>query len=301
MSIRTTRFFLQISRPLYLLCNILVFTLGLGIARYLGESLDMAQYLLGQSWALTVQLGGHYLAAYFLLPVNPRQPDRIMLPEEEGESEESIRKDTILWAALAALAAATSITLMLMRTNVSMAVFIVMGLIFLGTVFYSLPPLQIARTGYGELILALLMANLVPALAFLLQADGLHRLVAMSTFPLTMLHLAMLLAFQLPNYFQDARSQNNTLLVRLGWQRGMVLHNLLILSAFALIGVAVLVVIPSKIGLPIFFVLPLGLFQIWYMTRIAAGAKPNWRALSLLAVLTFSLAAYLLAFGFWTH
>jgi 1,4-dihydroxy-2-naphthoate octaprenyltransferase len=299
MNFRIARFFIQISRPIYLLCNVLFFALGVGIARYLGEPLDMGDYFLGQFWALTLQLGGHYLAAFFLLTVNPRQPDRILLPQGENGSNESIRKDIILWAAYAALAATTSITLLMIRANVSVAALIVMGLISLGAIFYALPPLQIARTGYGELTLALLMANLIPALAFLLQAGGLHQMVALSTFPLTMLHLAMLLAAQFPDYLQDVKGQKYTLLVRLGWQRGMILHNLLVLSAFVFIGAAVLIGLPSPVGLPAFLVFPLGLFQVWYMTRIAAGARPFWRLLNFNAVFTFGLTAYLLTFGFW--
>jgi 1,4-dihydroxy-2-naphthoate octaprenyltransferase len=301
MNIRVARFFIQISRPLYLISNILVYALGVGIARYLGEPLDMGNYLLGQAWTLTLQLGGQFLAAYFLLPMMPRQPDRIIISENDDGSNESIRKDYLLWAAFAAFTGTTSFTLMLFRANISIPVLIVMGLISFGAVFYSLPPLQLSRTGYGELTLALLMANLVPALAFLLQADEIHRLVAVSTFPLTMLHLAMLLAFQLPDYLQDVKERRETILVRLGWQRGMILHNLLVLSAFALIGAALLVVLPSPVGMPAFFVFPLGLFQVWYMTRINAGAKPIWRLLIFNAIFTFGLTAYLLAFGFWTR
>jgi len=301
MNILVARFLIQISRPLYLLCNVLVFTLGVGIARYLGEPLDMGNYLLGQSWTLTLQLGGHFLAAYFLLPAAPRQPDRIVISPEEHDSNESIRKDILLWAAFAAFAATTSITLMLIRANISVAALIVMGLLSFGAIFYSLPPLQISRTSYGELIQSLLMANLVPALAFLLQVDGLHRLVAVSTFPLTTLHLAMLVAFQFPEYLQDVKSQKDTILVRLGWQRAMILHNLLVLSSFVLIGAAMLVVLPSSVGMPAFFVVPLGLFQVWYMTRINAGAKPIWRLLTINAIFTFALTTYLLSFGFWVR
>lgn len=301
MNIRIARFFIKISRPLYLISNILVFALGVGIARYLGEPLDMGNYVLGQSWTLTLQLGGQFLAAYFLLPVIPRQPDRIIISESDDDSNESIRKDFLLWAAFAAFTATTSITLMLIRTNISISVLIVMGLISFGAIFYSLPPLQFSKTGYGELILALLMANLIPALAFLLQAEEIHRLVAVSTFPLTTLHLAMLLAFQLPEYLQDIKRRRETVLVRLGWQRGMILHNLLVLSAFVLIGAAMLVILPPPVGMPAFFVFPLGLFQVWYMTRINAGARPIWRLLIFNAIFTFGLTAYLLAFGFWTR
>lgn len=301
MNFRIARFIFRISHPIYLLCNVLLYALGAGIARYLGEPPGVGNYLLGQFWTLTLQLGGHYLAAFFLLPVNPRQPDRVLLPEDANGSSESIRKDVFLWAAYAALAATASITLLLIRAKISAGALIVMGLIAFGAIFYALPPIRIVRLGYGDLTLALLMANFVPALAFLLQADGLHPMVALSTFPLTMLHLSMLLAVQFPNYLQDIKKLNNTFLVRLGWQRGMMLHNLLVLGAFVFLGAAVLSGLPSSVGLPAFLVFPLGLFQVWYMTRINAGARPIWRLLNLNAIFTFGLTAYLLTFGFWTR
>jgi 1,4-dihydroxy-2-naphthoate octaprenyltransferase len=143
------------------------------------------------------------------------------------------------------------------------------------------------------------MANLVPAFAFILQHEELHRLVGMTTFPLTMIHLAMQLAIQLPDYYPNLKMGVQTLLVRLGWERAMVFHNMLILSAFLLVGIAILFGLPSMVALPVFFVLPLGIFQVWYMNRIAAGSKPNWRLLRFSSILTFGLTVYILAFSYW--
>ena len=302
MDSRLIRIFVRISRPAYLLSGVLVYALGAGIARYLGHPLDWSIYTLGQFWVVALQLGAHYLAAYFLSPVDPKNPERLPLPGKNDKPGDGLRREIILWAAFAALAAAASITIMLIRSgSTNGAIIIMMGITALGACLYSIPPLRLATSGYGELTISIVMANLIPALAFSLQAGELHRLLAMTTFPLTMLHLAMLLAFQLPAYLEDVKHQRQTLMVRLGWKRGMNLHNLLILGAFTLIGLAMLFGLPSTVALPVFFVLPLGLFQIWYMTRIAAGAKPNWRTLNLIAALFFALTAYLFTFEYWVH
>jgi hypothetical protein len=58
--------------------------------------------------------------------------------------------------------------------------------------------------------------------------------------------------------------------------------------------------LPPSVSFPAFLALPLGLFQIWYMVRIAGGMKPNWMVMTLSAVLTFGFTAYLLTFTFWT-
>jgi 1,4-dihydroxy-2-naphthoate octaprenyltransferase len=302
MDIHITRFIVRISRPTTLLSGFLVYALGLGIARYLGTPLNWAIASLGQAWVTMFQLGFHFLTAYFLLPTKPRDPTRSPIPTDDEEPHDGLRRDLILWAAFAAFAAVTSLTLIIMQTNVnSGAVLIVMGLIFLSAFLYAVPPFQWAISGYGELIQSIMMANFFPALAFLLQQDELHRLVTMSTFPLTLLYLALQIAVQLPNFLQDLSKGRQTLLIRLGWERGMIFHNILILGGFLLIGVALFFGLPAAIALPTFFVLPLGLFQIWYMTRILAGAKPNWRALNFTAILIFGLTTYLLAFSFWTR
>jgi 1,4-dihydroxy-2-naphthoate octaprenyltransferase len=191
---------------------------------------------------------------------------------------------------------------MLLRTNgFNPALYIVMGLIFLGAFFYSIPPVRLVETGYGELTTSIVVASLVPALAFILQYGELHRLVTMSTFPLIALHLAMMLAFELPDYANDLKFEKLTLMVRIGWERGMTFHNILILAAYLLIGLAMLFGFPTPVALPALLSLPLGLFQIWYINRIAAGEKPNWNFLGVLAVLVFGVTTYLLAFSFWTR
>ena len=59
--------------------------------------------------------------------------------------------------------------------------------------------------------------------------------------------------------------------------------------------------LPLPIALPTFFVLPVGLLQVWQMVRIEQGSRPNWILLTLAGVTSFALTAYLLVFGFWTR
>ena len=297
------RLFIKLSRPLFLLGAAFVYALGGGIAHYLGVTIDWGLYLLGQGWVTTLQLATHYFNEYFDAPADAANSNRTLFSGGSGVlGEAGLPREIALWAGIAALTATTSFTVMLMRaTALNQAVLLVMAMIFLGAFFYSMPPLRLAESGYGELTTSIVVASLVPALAFILQYGQLHRLVAMSTFPLIALHLAMMLAFELPDYAADLKFEKLTLMVRLGWERGMQLHNLLILCAYLLIGVAMLLGFPASIALPALLSLPLGLFQIWYMTRIAGGAKPNWNLLGGLAVLVFGVTVYLIAFSFWTR
>ena len=174
-------------------------------------------------------------------------------------------------------------------------------LAFAGSFFYSTPPVRLSQTGYGELSTSILVANLVPIFAFVLQTGEMHRLLVMSTFPLTALHLAMMIVFEFPDFLNDLKFEKLTLLVRVGWERGMVLHNILILTAFLLLGLAATFGLPWAIALPAFIPLPIGLLQIWQMRRIAAGGKPNWTTMAFTAVVLFGSVTYLLAFTYWTR
>lgn len=281
----------------------MVFALGSGIVDYLGIPINWGVYLLGQAWVITLQLSAQYLNEYFASPADHQNSNR---PPFTGVSGvlglDGLPRRVALIAAYGCLAVNASLVfLLLMTTRLTLPTVLVLILLYLGALFYSVPPFRLSVTGYGELILSILIANLLPALAYLLQTGELHRLLAMSTFPLALLHLAMMISFEFPDYARDANFGKRTLLVRIGWQRGMMMNNLLILSAYLLLGLAVAFGLPILIAIPAFLTFPLGLLQIWQMRRIADGAKPNWTALTLTALVLFGVVAYLLAYAFWTR
>jgi len=295
--------FIRLSRPLFLLGAALLYALGAGIARYLGSPIHWGAYFLGQFWVTFLQLAAHYLNEYYDASSDRQNPNRTPFSGGSGVvGMDRLSRQTVLLAAAASLVAGATVTVLMMRIlGLSSALLFLMLLAFLGAVFYSMPPLRLVTSGFGELTTSILVANLLPAFAFLLQRGDLHRLVAMTTFPLTALHLAMMLAFELPDYAADLRHNKRTLMVRIGWQNGMTLHNALILFAFLLLSLSIAWGMPLAIGLPAFIPLPLGLLQIWQMRRIAGGGKPNWTALTLSALVLFAATAYLLALAYWTR
>jgi 1,4-dihydroxy-2-naphthoate octaprenyltransferase len=300
---RTIWLLIRLSRPLFLLGGVLVFALGVGIARYLGTPINWGMYFLGQFWVTTLQLAGQYLNEYFDAPQDVQNTNRTPFTGGSGAlGPDGLPRRTALIAAAGCLAVTASLTVLLLsQASLSPTTVLIMVLGFSGAILYSVPPVRLSTTGYGELTTSFLVANLVPAFAFLLQSGELHRLLAMATFPLTLLHLAMMLAFEFPDYATDLRLGKRTLLVRMGWQRAVVLNNILILGAYLTLGLAVVSGLPFYIALPSLITLPLGLLQIWQMRRIAEGARPNWTALTLTAIALFSIMAYLLTFAFWTR
>ncbi|MGB3699853.1 MAG: prenyltransferase [Anaerolineales bacterium] len=297
------RLIVLLSRPLFLLGGVLVYALGAGIARYLGASIDWGYYFIGQAFVTTMQLSAQYLNEYFDAPSDQKNTNRTPFSGGSGAvGEGKLSRETVMWAALTTLTILASLTVVLISVvQLSPILVTIVVLAFLGSYFYSTPPIKLSHTGYGELTTSILVANLVPIFAFYLQYGELHRLLVMSTFPLTALHLAMMIVFEFPDYLNDLKYEKLTLLVRLGWERGMVLHNLLVLTAFLLLGLAVTFGLPLAIALPAFIPLALGVLQIWQMRRIAGGGKPNWTMMAFTAVVLFGSVAYLLAFTYWTR
>jgi 1,4-dihydroxy-2-naphthoate octaprenyltransferase len=258
---------------------------------------------LGQAIVTCIQLSAHYLNEYFDSPADTENPNRTFFSGGSGAvGPGKLSQSTVLMAVATMLTIVASLVVILIeRAPISPLVVFILSLMFFGAFFYSVPPLQLAATGYGELTTSIVVAFLVPAFAFVLQYGELHRLLLISAIPLTMLHLAMMLVFEFPDYATDIKFEKRTLLVRMGWERGMLIHNLLILGAFALFGAAALLDVPIAILFPTFLLFPLGLLQIWQMRNIAAGARPNWSVLAFAAVALFGGTAYMLGFSYWVR
>lgn len=295
--------FIRLTRPLFLLGAVLLYALGAGISHYLGTVLSWGLFWMGLVWVLLLQLSAHYLNEYFDAPYD--QDNEIRTPFSGGSGAlgpGKLPRRTALIAALTTLTFLASFTvLMLAQWRIPILSIFIMGLAFLGAFFYSVPPIALEHTGYGELTTSFLVAFLLPGYAFSLQTGEFHRLVAMAGFPLVTTHLAMMVSFEFPDYFNDVKHAKHTLLVRLGWQNGILFHNILVLTAFFLVGLALTFGMPVFIALPVFLALPLALLQIWQYRRISAGLKPNWTGLTLNGLALFAAMAYLFAYSFWTH
>jgi 1,4-dihydroxy-2-naphthoate octaprenyltransferase len=302
---RSLRLFIQLSRPLYILEAILLYILGIGIFHYLSGPVNWTLFSVGLVWLVFILFGSQYLSEYF----DPASLRETTTPKHTPFSGSSgalgtgkLSRQVALWAGLTCLTISASMTVLLFQNlGNDPGVVLILGLIFIGEFVYAVPPFRLVSSGYGELSMSIVRVSLIPAMAFLLQRHDFHRLLFMAAFPLTLLHLSMLLALEFPDYASDLKGSSRPILVRIGWQRGMQFHNLLILGGFVLLGVAFAIGLPIRVVWPVVFVLPIGLYQIWIMNRLAEGARPNWNLLMLVAVTTFVLTAYILAFAFWTH
>jgi 1,4-dihydroxy-2-naphthoate octaprenyltransferase len=295
--------FVRFSRPAWLLAGILSYSLGGGLARYLGHIINWTNYFIGLACIIMLQISSYYLKEYYDLLEVPASYTRNRNKSKRAEDEPDPvnPRQPLLLASVTTLTVGAVLTVLLYADKAfNQSLLVILGIAFFIAFFYAVPPLRLVYSGYGELAQALLIANLAPAFAFLVQASDLHRLLPMLTFPVTALFLAMMIVFSLQDYASDLKQDRKTLLVRLGWQRGMALHNILILFAYLLLVFAAFLGLPWHLTWPGLLSLPIGLFQIWQMWQISIGSKPRWGLLNFTSLASVLLTAYLLVLALWT-
>lgn len=289
----------QYTRPMALLMSLLFYVLGLAIADYLATPLQWQKAIMGLTCILLLQLVCTYTKGFY--DFSDARADRLLTPEgAKRRSMQELRRIqlTFLVLILTVLTAGAVLTVSLLAEGwLNLDIFLILGTGFALAIFYAVTPIGLVYRGLGELVELILLTNLAPALAFILQNGRFHRLLPMVTFPVTALYLAMLLAHDLPGYARDMKGGRKTIMTQLGWQRGMHMHNLFVFTGYFLLLASILLGLPWRIGAPALLTLPIGLFQVWLMIQISRGAKPRWRLLSLTSFSTAAIFAYLLIFS----
>ena len=287
------RMLVRLARPVQLILAGIAYSLGVGIAHYLGHPFQAAVFVLGLLAVLAIEAAAFWLVEYFRLPFTPLEKD------ETPRMREAFRAVLFQSAiALLTVSGAICLTLLLARL-LPLEAGILLGIIEFFFIAYAVPPIRFSETGYGELLVATALGTFFPALAFLLQFGGLHRLLSFVTFPLTLLALAFFLVNGFSSFATDIKFGRRTFLTRLTWQRAIPIHHILVLAAFLFFAAAPLFGFPWGLVWPVFLAFPFALLQIIWLQRIASGGRTLWRLLNTVAIATLGLTAYLLAMTFW--
>jgi 1,4-dihydroxy-2-naphthoate octaprenyltransferase len=277
---------------------IFTFSLGISAAHYLGARLDLPTLLIGLGVCVLLRMMGRFLSAYFNHPES--FTSTLSLSDPEREELLSIRRPLLFQYSLLILtAAATLTTLLIIRGAISTSSGLLLGSALLLIILSAVPPVRLSQIGYGELVDALFIANLAPAIAFSLAGLTVSAFIIELTLPLTLIYLAMRIALAFITHGFDSMHGRLSLTVRLGWQNALVLHNIFILFAFVLVGIFLQLGFPWSLTWPILLALPVGIFQIFYLQSIANGAPPKWVLLRWLAVGLFLLVVYLEIISLW--
>ena len=287
-------------RPVHLGTSIILYFLGSGLVRYLGESLDFTVLFIGLAWMISVQLGFYFLGDHFHSPFDTGLFSNLPARSISKEITKPDAPSSLIFGSVSLLSAGAVLGVILaVQGRLNTASMIVMLFDFLLYILIVVPGISLDLSSVGEIISSIILVVIPPALAFFLQTGDVHRLLPLGVFPLFPLHLAMILVLRLKRYSDDLKQKRTTLLVRLGWVQGVFIHNLMVLSGFFLFGVSLLFDMPIRIIGSVFIAIPAGIILIWYLTKLEDGAPVRWPLITLLSLVVFFLPAYLVTYSIW--
>ncbi|MDH3499267.1 MAG: prenyltransferase, partial [Acidimicrobiia bacterium] len=194
----TLRAFVRLSRPHFLIGGALMFGLGAAVA---GE-VDTYGYVVGQFMVTAAQLTAHYVNEYADVEADRMVSERTWFSGGSGVLVDgSLARDTALQAAVAsssvAIAAAT-----LLSARSPAASLLGLGALSISWL-YSMPPVRLLGTGLGEIATSTVVTVFVPLVGSLAQTSKVASGLWWSAVILFPVHLAMMLAFELPDLDND--------------------------------------------------------------------------------------------------
>ncbi len=287
-------------RPLHLLTTLVMYAIGAGFARFLGTQIDPGLLVLGILWIAFLSVGLNFLGDYFQVPFDRGLPDRGGDGEDKLPASRIAKNEILLYVAAALLAGGALLTVFLIvagRISTSLALVMIFFFLLYGSLI--IPGLGLNQSGIGEFITSTVLVVLPPAAGYLLQVGVYHRFLTLAIFPLFPLHLGLILVLRLKTYAQDIQSRRKTLLVRLDWKRGIVVHNLMVLSGFLFFGFSLLFGMSFRIIAPVFFALPPAIYLIWILSGLENGAPVRWNLIRLLSLVVFFLPVYMIFYTAW--
>lgn len=288
--------FLKLTRPLFLMGGFLLYALGAVAAVTEGYPFAIGRFLSGQLLVTCIQLMTHYVNEYY-----DQEGDRLNMQRTWFSGGSGVLSSGALSprvAVLAAMVLASAGGLALLAAGVQVPIVLAIGGLALAAAWsYSGPPLNLVRTGWGEISASLVVAGMVPLVGFAMQSGGrLSLTLLVILVPLILIHFAMLVAFQVPDREADAACGKRTICVRVGLERTRLVHNLSLLLAFCVILGLYLFHWPGS--QLVWLALPAAVWQAARFQSYTSGGQTRYLWLTMRAVGLFALTTGLWLVGY---
>mgnify|MGYP000859477567 CR=1 FL=1 len=267
------------------------YSIGAGLVSYLGRGIYLQQFLIGFLITNLFYVSAELISCYFFYT------DKFA----KERNPELLRFRSNLFVLFILVFTLISLFIYFVYQNFHpSSIFLILLTSFLGfLLFYAIPPMNLKKRGFGEILLSIFVVSITPMFAFNLQMKEMHTTLFMITFPSFFLLISFFLAQKLENYAEDIKLNQNSLMTKLGWKTGMNLHNIFVLITYALYGIAAIFGLPFRLFLPALLSFPIGCIQLWEMWRIGEGYKPRWKLLKISSIGSLSILAYFLLFNLW--
>ncbi len=150
---------------------------------------------------------------------------------------------------------------------------LVLGAIgLISAIFYTGGPFNWAKRGIGELLVGLNFGILMTLGAYYVQAQSFSWIPVIAAIPVSLLIAAVLYINEFPDYTADKQVGKNTLVVRLGRERAVILYALIMAGVYLSIGVGVATGVLPLATLLGLITLPLAIRGIQYARKHYASS-----------------------------
>lgn len=289
--------FIKLTRVVFLLGGFFLYALGAAAAVRMGIAINWTAYLIGQVLVTSTQLMAHYLNEYYDIEV-----DRLAVNNRTWFSGGSgilsaggVSPSAVFTAARVCAIAAILTGILASLISPWMIPIVVAS--FLGSWFYSAPPVSMMSSGWGELTTSVVAALLVPLAGYGMQGGFPSGELWLVCVPLILGHAAMMISFEFPDCAVDQSVGKRTLTVRLGLKGAARLVSALFALAYAFI--FLLALFTEYPGQWMVLTVPLSIWQIVLLHRAAhAPSRSLYYLLTTGGAAIFVLMVFLALFGF---
>jgi hypothetical protein len=289
---------ISIIDPWKLLLGVIFYALGAAIASYLKEVISWDLYFSGQILIICLHISSMYMEEFFSRISNRRlilQEKRLQITKKRMPFS-----NYLLLISFSFLTITLVFCLLLINHNaIHLFSGCLLSVVFLLLLSLSVPPMMLRKRGAGEFFEGVMVANLIPAFSLSLQGGQPIRLLATLTLPLFFLVLSGFMAITLPAYGKRLEDSGYSMMERLGWRAGMLIHNILILCSYLVMLLAVLLGQSWRITWPGLLTVLIAIPQVMQIIAIGRGAKPRWGLVKLLAYSLPAITTYLFVFTLW--
>lgn len=241
------RAFIRLGRPKFLLGGFLMFALGTASS----ATVNWQRYFWAQLMIAAIQLTAQYANEYADFEHDIAVTNRTAFSGGSGVLVSgALPRNVALRAAQCFYALGIICIIVVGAFSTSAGVVGAFALLIAWT--YSMPPLRLISTGFGELATAICVGALVPLAGILSQQSFVPNNLWMAMIALVGLQMVMLLAFELPDLESDKYTGKRVLGVRLGFDATYRLMGVIAISA-GLVAVATtpwcVIALPTAIAL----------------------------------------------------
>ncbi len=251
---------IKMGRPFVLVAGLIAYILGLSLAYFYIRNLNILNAIIGLLILITATLMAHYANEYADVDTDSLTR-RTWFSGGSGVLPSGIIPPSwALWSAILLGSFCIFLTVTsFLKHIISLECVFIVALGLFGGWFYSMPPLRLERTIWGEVDNALLGGYLMPLIAFIPQLGFFSVNEIFILTPIVLAVMVNLLGVHWADRLADRAVGKKTLVVRLG-PKTKTLYLFLLLLIYS-ISLFLLIIIPWTVVLAIFCTVPLALYS----------------------------------------